>query len=619
MPGGLIQIAVYGTQDLFLTGEPQITFFKTVYRRYTNFAIESIAQTFTGDIQDFGSRLTCDVEKNADLIHKAYLEFDIPAVTLQKDSSLYLETQAQAQNDVNLIVEFFNIVQSYIQVDTYVTTQLNTMVNITNITMNSIILTMNTPSFIGNLVAARDKLLAFINSPNFLAIQTLSQFQNDFIYQVNRIDIQIMFNMVISDVNDIVAGQGLTTQQIDILQKKAVLNLINNRLYPELQEFYNIIYADKIEKDNTLAKFVNGTYSENFLFAWVKQLGHVLVDNIEVKIGGGQIDKQTGDWLILFNELSLLPDQTRNYDIMIGNVPDMYTFDTLTKPSMKLYVPLQFWFCRHNGLALPLISMRYHDLLINLQIKEFAQCAYVENTVNLPSMDNIQNMYNIHLNSATLYLDYIYLDHFERVRFAQATHEYLIEQIQYNEFQMSSTYTFNGTQQINIPQEDTLQLYFANPCKELIWFCQPNQYRYNVTGKNPCRWSNFGTKPNGSGATTESSYLLINGFARTLNLDQNYYNYVQPWQCHTRTPAEGIHVYSFALIPEKHQPSSACNMSRIASQGLHLKLSNALIQLAESNTDPTIPTGVYVGVYTINYNILRFFNGFAGLAYQISA
>jgi hypothetical protein len=73
MGGGLLQLVAYGAQDVYLTGNPQITFFKVVYRRHTNFSIESIQQTFNGNAT-LGQRVTCQISRNGDLVHKLYLQ-----------------------------------------------------------------------------------------------------------------------------------------------------------------------------------------------------------------------------------------------------------------------------------------------------------------------------------------------------------------------------------------------------------------------------------------------------------------------------------------------------------------------------------------------------------------
>ena len=90
-------------------------------------------------------------------------------------------------------------------------------------------------------------------------------------------------------------------------------------------------------------------------FRWVNWLGHVLVKSMKLEIGGQEIDKQYGDWLHIWNELTQKPGQQSNYANLVGNVPKLVQPSTSTKPSLEVYVPLQFYFCRNPGLALQLL------------------------------------------------------------------------------------------------------------------------------------------------------------------------------------------------------------------------------------------------------------------------
>src|SRR5438105_1372479 len=101
MSGGMVQIAVYGSQDIYLTGTPQITFFKIVYRRYTNFSIEAIPQQFIGLI-NFGQEMSSVIEKVGDLMHKTYLEIDLPAINLQKAPQFHKINPIEAQIQFDL-------------------------------------------------------------------------------------------------------------------------------------------------------------------------------------------------------------------------------------------------------------------------------------------------------------------------------------------------------------------------------------------------------------------------------------------------------------------------------------------------------------------------------------
>ena len=88
MGGGLIQLSAYGSQDVFLTGNPQITFFKSVHRRHTNFSREDVKQEFKGTV-DFGNKVSCTISKNsADLLHRLTVQIDLPSVTVSAGNKL---------------------------------------------------------------------------------------------------------------------------------------------------------------------------------------------------------------------------------------------------------------------------------------------------------------------------------------------------------------------------------------------------------------------------------------------------------------------------------------------------------------------------------------------------
>jgi len=95
MTGGLLQLSAYGAQDIYLTGNPQITFFTAVYRRHTNFAIQSIPQYFTGDA-DFGKKVYCQIDRIGDLINQVFLRVKLPSLI-----------QYNYPDNDNNLVEFF--------------------------------------------------------------------------------------------------------------------------------------------------------------------------------------------------------------------------------------------------------------------------------------------------------------------------------------------------------------------------------------------------------------------------------------------------------------------------------------------------------------------------------
>ena len=515
MAGGLMQLVAYGAQDVFLTGTPEITFWKVSYRRHTNFAMESIEQTFSGQA-DFGRRVTCTISRNGDLAYRTYLQVTLPQIDQDMNSS-------------------------------------------------------------------------------------------------------------------------------------------------------GDVYA-----------------------RWLDFIGEQLVAQVEVEIGGQRIDRQYGDWMHIWNQLTLSKEQQAGYHKMIGNTtaltyitdpnfanvsgpcasaggPNQVCAPRNALPETTLYVPLQFWFCRNPGLALPLIALQYHEVKINIDFRPIGECLWAVKELEATSgTASVSAAYQQSLVAASLYVDYIFLDTDERRKMAQNPHEYLIEQVQ-----------FTGDESVG-SSSNKIKLNFNHPCKELVWVVQPDanvdycasleggETLYKTLGAQPFNYTDaidalpnaihaFGgvtqtsgaeafidadvfqmknaadisaTDGAGSAVSDAGTFVLaetaldmhcwgenpvvtaklqLNGQDRFSEREGSYFDVVQPYQHHTRAPDAGINVYSFALRPEEHQPSGSCNFSRIDNAVLQLVLS--------SNTVAGVHTAK-VRVYAVNYNVLRVMSGMAGPAYS---
>ena len=424
MGGGLLQLVAYGAQDVYLTGNPQITFFKVVYRRHTNFAIEAIQQTPTGS-NSLGSRVSFQITRNGDLIHRVY--------------------------------------------------------------------------FYGKIAATGNVALV----PNF---------------------------------------------------------------------------------------------------------GHKLLKTIELEIGGQRIDKHYSEWLYIWNELSLPVGKRDGYNVMVGANGRNISTKLTTGAKYELYVPLEFWFCRNVGLALPLIALQYHEVKINIEYESDVlmvdktatnftfeeETRAVDNTRAYDANDKLTG--SVKLEEATLWVDYIFLDTDERRRFAQLSHEYLIEQLQ-----------FTGADSITGGTTDSMKsirMNFNHPCKELVWTIKKTDAGVY--------WNNYSTAGGNNVANNDhldsanpvtNAKIMLNGNDRFATRKGDYFTLVQPYQHHENTPDkyhQGINVYSFALKPEEHQPSGTLNMSRIDT---------AVLSLSSSIS------GV-ISIYAVNYNVLRILSGMGGLAYS---
>jgi len=530
MGGALLQLVAYGAQDVFLTGTPEITFWKVSYRRHTNFAMESIEQTFSGQA-DFGRRVTCTISRNGDLAYRTYLQVTLPEINQQMASS-------------------------------------------------------------GNNVYAR----------------------------------------------------------------------------------------------------------------WLDYIGEQLIAQVEVEIGGQRIDRQYGDWMHIWNQLTMTSEQQRGYFKLIGNTTQLTyvtdpTFAAVSGPcaatggpsqvcaprnalpETTLYIPLLFWFNRNPGLALPLIALQYHEVKINLDIRPLGECLWAVNSLSSTAASAaVTTAYQQSLVAASLYIDYIFLDTDERRKMAQNPHEYLIEQLQ-----------FTGDESVG-SSSNKIKLNFNHPVKELIWVVQPdsnvdycsslngNGLLYKTLGAQPFNYTdavdalpnaihafsgpdatsganafvntsglfqmpgasdvagdnytnnifagNAGGDMNESGVSDAGAFVLaetaldmhcwgenpvvtaklqLNGQDRFSEREGSYFDQVQPFQHHTRAPDTGINVYSFALRPEEHQPSGSCNFSRI---------DNAVLQLVLSSPTVSGTATAKVRVYAVNYNVLRVMSGMAGVAYS---
>ena len=212
-----------------------------------------------------------------------------------------------------------------------------------------------------------------------------------------------------------------------------------------------------------------------------------MISQVEVEIGGQRIDRQYGDWMHLWNQLTLSKEQERGYYKMVGNTTQLtYITDPSfanvdgpcdsdaprqvcaprnALPETTLYVPFQFWYCRNPGLALPLIALQYHEVKINLDIRPIDECLWAVSSMDCNAgrpATKVTTAYNQSLVAASLYVDYVFLDTDERRRMAQNPHEYLIEQLQ-----------FTGDESVG-SSSNKIKLNFNHPCKELVWVVQPD-------------------------------------------------------------------------------------------------------------------------------------------------
>ena len=331
-------------------------------------------------------------------------------------------------------------------------------------------------------------------------------------------------------------------------------------------------------------------------FNFVENIGEAIIEEYYINIGGNTIDKQYGEWLHIWSELSVESSKRYGYEKMIGNIPEVYrcgdyhsrdAVDTIISRERKIIVPLRFWFNLMPGLALPLIALQYHEIDIHVILRPmnhlFTEKVQGGSKERVSSRSYFGSQIPI---DPYLECNYVFLDTDERTFFAKNSHDYLIEQVTRHEF-------------FNLNRHNVLDLKLQNPVKELYWVIGRN-YRYN---KN--QWFEYGDETIARGTDVlMSAKLSFNGLDRMEEKDGSYYGLIQPYQHHTVIPKDGVYVYAFSLYPEKFQPSGACNMSRINKVQMHMTV------------QPTATYAYDAIVYASSYNFLRITSGLAGVAFS---
>lgn len=305
------------------------------------------------------------------------------------------------------------------------------------------------------------------------------------------------------------------------------------------------------------------------------EVGHRLIDYIELEIGDQRIDKHYGIWYSIWNELSLNLGQVDGYNSMIGNVSELTTDTVTQKDDYDLYIPLHFFFCKHYGLSLPVFAIQYNEIKLTVKFNTYEKLAYADTWSVLPS-----------IKDTILLSNYIFLDTYERKQFLEKDHEYLIEQLQYSE------------EEKLIMKKNIIELNFYHPIKELFWVTQDADTTENDL---------LDFLDNDDENPTELANIQFNGNNRMREKTGEFFNIIQPYQYHTKVPStKGINIYSFSLQPEKQNPTGSCNFSAIDKATLNLTL-----------TDTSFNSGnVILKVYALNYNVLEVKKGYGNLLFS---
>lgn len=559
MAGGLINIVNYGAQDLYLTGEPEVTFFKLVYRRYTNFSTESIKIPFKDPVQ-FGKKASFVVPRNGDLIGKCELEIDLPKVAITRKGDA---GSSETQSAYNTALDNYNKTKIFMRLNIAAYREAyNEYLPVTNTTSAEMITAIQTyfatndPS--ETIQDDMEAVMVSLDMYNYDAISMLYQADIN-----NSTDKDQMFNIINISL-------GLCTE----IQKTIYDNLV-------------------------LAKEANDEENKtNLKFAWINRLGHFIFKYIQISVGGYKVDRHYGQWIDIWYELSGNKRHKENYMKMIGDVSEMTTFDRNPKPAYKLRIPLQFWFCRFNGLALPIIAIE-SPIRFTIDFRELSEVAYIEEETSVASPDQIyledlQDDQVIYMDAA-FNINYIFLDNKERKRFAQSSHEYMIEQMQMLEFKDVTS----------LKKSSILDYY--HPAKFIVWIAQKESLLVNEEGYTETRRDKYDLD---SGANPiKCSRLMYDSYDKMFNITTQYFNDVETLKHFRNIPPVGINVFVNSLKPEEFQPTGTVNYANISQPKLTSTFQDEL-QTSNTGIDP-----MRIRIFCMNLNVFRVAGGYGRCAF----
>jgi hypothetical protein len=318
---------------------------------------------------------------------------------------------------------------------------------------------------------------------------------------------------------------------------------------------------------------------------WINSIGNFLVKKVTLKIGGEPIVEMTGDYMDIYHQFVLESDQYANYSAMVGRVP---LLNTNSQPGpLNLFIPLPFWFTKELSQVLPIISIGYMDITVEVDFRDLVDCIYTgDNKTNLANY--VANLSSLEFTDCQIISEYIYLDPAERIAFAKKPEfDYLIEQVQTVDYSISDTQLTGN-----------FDIYFNLPVKQLMWF-----YR-SEDNENINRWDLYivGDSVNPI-APILTSNLLLNGLDRFEKRDGDYFRLVQPLY-HNRSCSVNSYVYEYCFGEkvDELQPSGSCDFSLIDDIRLLMEFASGV----------TVGRIVIIGV---NYNYIKIKSGMAGLAF----
>jgi len=554
MGGGLMQLVAYGAQDVYLTGNPQITFWKVTYRRYTNFAIESIEQTFNGQA-DFGRRVQCTISRNGDLAYRTYLQVTLPEINQMMGVSSY------GTASTGVYARWLDcpgeqlIAQVEVEIGGQrIDRQYGDWMHIWNQLTTTAEQARGYNKMIGNTTQ-----LTFITDPSFADIdgpcdssapRQVCAPRNAIPETTLYIPLQFWF----------CSNPGLALPLIALQYHEVKINL-DIRPIDECLWAVTTLNCNTVPYGGENGQMPAGrpvpasiAYNQSLVAASI-YVDYIFLDTDERR----RMAQNPHEYLI--TQLQFTGDES------VGSSSNKVKLN-FNHPVKEL-----IWVVQPDQ-NVDYCSSLVCDALL-YKVLGAQPFNYTDAIDALPNALHAFGGPDAVAVDSRAFIDASGLFHDAGAMDAAAGGAYWNgEDAPYTQPQLG----FPG--EVNSSVSDAGTFVLAETSLDM-----------HCWGLNP----------------VVTAKLQLNGQDRFSEREGSYFNYVQPWQSHTRNPDEGINVYSFALRPEEHQPSGTCNFSRIDNATLQLVLSNATVEGTKT---------AKVRVYATNYNVLRIMSGMGGLAYS---
>ena len=383
-----MQLIALGKQDNYLTSNPEITFFKKVYRRYSHFSME-LREIISEQESNYNNIISFKIT-GSDAVYRCYLEIELPLLSFDDSyitNNNYIDKKnlnLYNLNNLKLInMTKYNNLKQFVDIQMELYRKIYNLLYVNNITFSYI----------------KDIIQQFSITNKIILDQSINKIDSYIYLDINIIDYLLNINKFLT--TDTIFDSSIYVSNISIINQ---LDIMYNSMIYYLSYYNNIIN----EINNKIFNLTNTKINFNYS----KYLGHVFFQYFNIEIGGQEIYRYSNDVLHINQLHHIQEEHIDNYFKMIGHTSNLYTFNTLPKGNTKIIVPLIFWFNKDSGSCLPLIGLQYSPVILNVKINDIKNIICFENyEQNFFDLTKITCPFlsenKININNNFIYKDYI--------------------------------------------------------------------------------------------------------------------------------------------------------------------------------------------------------------------